>query len=307
MTHQLHLFDLAELNSAIATTEFAGHLHHLVTTPSTNSLALEAAHAGARHGVWIADQQTAGRGRGTHAWHSPAGTEDAPAGLYMTALVSPPIPMRSALRLSFTTAIAVQSAISSVFGFERPRQIDIRWPNDLILNGRKCGGILIETSAQPAPASGPAMLHYAAIGIGINLNQTTFPPELDPIATSLRKEMAGRELHGPAAHSGELFTRSVENSTKCRREPLAAAILIALDTELRRLATGNQQPTAGNLSQYSTWLTGKRVRVEATNSAPDGLPSYTGTTAGLDPQGFLLVKDDAGNLRTVLSGGLREP
>jgi BirA family biotin operon repressor/biotin-[acetyl-CoA-carboxylase] ligase len=57
------------------------------------------------------------------------------------------------------------------------------------------------------------------------------------------------------------------------------------------------------LSLYSTWLTGKRVRVEAR----DGVPSYTGTTAGLNPQGFLLVAGDDGQLHTVLSGGLREP
>jgi BirA family biotin operon repressor/biotin-[acetyl-CoA-carboxylase] ligase len=284
-------FNLAEVNSAIAGTEFHGWLMNFPTVPSTNSLALEAAHAGARHGVWIADEQTAGRGRGTHTWHSPAGIEDAPAGLYMTALVSPPIPMQSALRLSFTTAIAVQSAISSVFGFERPDEIDIRWPNDLLLNRKKCGGILIETAAPPAPASGPAMLHYAVIGIGINLNQLAFPPELDAIATSIRRELPGSS-HPP------------------RREPLAAAILIALDEEIRlmiRSWRGTNNRRDRDLTQFSTWLTGKRVRVEARDPAPpDPAPSYTGTTVGLDRNGFLLVKDDAGATRTVLSGGLRE-
>src|ERR1700733_8688483 len=131
-------FDLRAVEKAVAGTEFARHLHHLASVPSTNDLALAVARAGGRKGVWIADQQTAGRGRGSHRWHSAAGD-----GLYMTALVAPDIPMQSALNLSLRVAIAVQSAISSVFGFRAPDQIDIRWPNDLILNGRKVGGILI--------------------------------------------------------------------------------------------------------------------------------------------------------------------
>jgi BirA family transcriptional regulator, biotin operon repressor / biotin---[acetyl-CoA-carboxylase] ligase len=278
---QPHSFDLAELDAAIASTQFHGHVHHLVSTPSTNDLALEAAQKGARNGVWIADQQIAGRGRGAHTWHSTAGD-----GLYMTALVAPPIPMQNALALSMRVAIAVQFAIASTYGFRIREEIDIRWPNDLLLNGKKCGGILIDTASNPATPTRPATLRYAIVGIGINLNHTAFPPELEPIATSIRRES---------------FTRSVENSTKCRREPLAAAILIALDDHIRRLtqpATDNLQPAT-----LSTWIQGKRVRVEAR----DGHASYTGTTVGLNSQGFLLVAADDGQIRTVLSGGLREP
>jgi len=274
-------FDLSAVQQAIANTSFAGHITYLSTTPSTNDLALQVAHSGECHGVWIADEQTAGRGRGSHAWHSVPGD-----GLYMTALISPSIPMQSALGLSFTTAIAVQSAIASITGFHIRDQIDIRWPNDLLLNGRKCGGILIETSAQPVPihSPSPALLRYAVIGIGINVNHTIFPLELNPIATSLR-----RELPDP--------------SQPYRREPLAAAILVALDAELRAL-TSNLEPRTSNLSQYSSWISGKRVRVEACDDGPSG---YTGVTAGLDPHGFLRVNGDDGQLHVVLSGGLREP
>jgi BirA family biotin operon repressor/biotin-[acetyl-CoA-carboxylase] ligase len=285
------VFHLAEVESAIAVTAFAGCVHHLAATTSTNDLALKAAQRGERIGVWIADQQLAGRGRGAHTWHSPAGS-----GLYLTALAAPPIPMQSALTLSLRVAIAVQSAIVTVTGFKRPDQIDIRWPNDLLLNGKKCGGILIDTASNPATASQPARLRYAVIGIGINVNHTAFPPELDAIATSLRREY---------------FTRSVENGTKCsvengtkplRREPLAAAILVALDAELNQLAS-NLEPRTPDPAACSTWITGKRVRVEAR----DGVPGYTGVTAGLNPSGFLLVAGDDGTVRTVLSGGLREP
>jgi len=275
-------FDLDSVERKIAGTEFAGHLIHLATVASTNDLALRAAQAGARHGVWIADEQTAGRGRGGNTWHSAPGTPQEPAGLYMTALVSPPVPMQSALRLSFSVAIAVQSAIVSIAGFKRPDEIDIRWPNDLILNGRKCGGILIETAAMPVLSSGPAMLRHAVIGIGVNCNHATFPPEL--VATSLR-----RELPDP--------TQLVS------RVQLAAAILIALDAQLRALMPTNPQPVTGtppDLAQHSTWITGKRVHVDEGGG-------YTGTTAGLDASGFLLIAGDDGVLHTVLSGGLREP
>jgi BirA family biotin operon repressor/biotin-[acetyl-CoA-carboxylase] ligase len=201
--------------------------------------------------------------------------------------------MQSALRLSFRVALAVQSAIASTFGFRIREQIDIRWPNDLLLHGRKCGGILIDTASNPAAPPLPAMLRYAIIGIGINLNHTTFPPDLDPIATSLRRELPHPALSGPAP--------------PLRREPLAAAILIALDEEIRLMIRGwrgtNNRPDR-ELIQYSSWLQGKRVRVEARDDNHGG---YTGTTAGLNPQGFLLVAGDDGQLHTVLSGGLREP
>jgi BirA family biotin operon repressor/biotin-[acetyl-CoA-carboxylase] ligase len=272
-------FDLRAVEQTIANTEFAGHLTHLASVTSTNDLALDATKSGALHGVWIADEQTAGRGRGSHIWHSPEGD-----GLYMTALVAPSVPMQRALGLSFTTAIAAQSAIASVAGFRVRDQIDIRWPNDLLLNGKKCGGILIDTASNPATPTQPAMLRYAVLGIGINVNHRIFPPELDAIATSLR-----RELSNP--------------SQPLRREPLAAAILLALDAELRRL-TSHLAPRTSDPTQFSSWISGKRVRVETRDNHPGG---YTGITAGLNPSGFLLVHGDDGQLHTVLSGGLREP
>jgi len=277
-------FDLRAVEDAIASTEFAGHLHHVARTTSTSDLAQAAAQAGERHGVWFADEQTVGRGRGGHTWHSAPGE-----GLYMTALISPAVPMQSALSLSMQVAIAVQSAIASAAGFRRKDQIDIRWPNDLLLNGRKCVGILIDTASNPATSTQPAMLRYATLGIGINVNQTAFPPELESIATSLR-----RELPDP--------------SQPLRRESLAAAVLLALNEEIRRL-TAPISNDSRELTQFSSWISGKRVRVEARegNSNQPAPGGYTGITAGLDPSGFLRVNGDDGQPHTVLSGGLREP
>lgn len=282
MPNTAHRFDLDEVNRSVASTPFAGQIEHLHTTLSTNDLALKAAQSGKRIGVWIADQQIAGRGRGSHTWHSPAGS-----GLYMTALVAPSVAMQSALMLSLRVAVAVQSAIVETSPFARRDQIDIRWPNDLILNGRKCGGILIDTASNPARPDQPASLRYAIIGIGLNLNQTSFPSDLDDIATSLLREMP---------QPAEPF----------RREPLVAAILNALRAEIQNLAGCVPEAATCDCSDptlCSTWIQGKRVRVEPR----EGHPGYTGTTAGLNPQGFLLVNGDDGQQYTVLSGGLREP
>ena len=273
-------FNLTEVNAAVAGTEFSGHIRHLPTIPSTNDLALAAARAGTRIGVWIADEQTAGRGRGSHVWHSAKGE-----GLYMSALVSPAVPMQSVLQLSLRVAIAVQSAIASTVGFRIRDEIDIRWPNDLLLNGRKCGGILIDTAARSASGDHPAMLRHAVIGIGININHRKFPPPLDAIATSLR-----RELSQPAE--------------PLRREPLVAAILRALSAEMGALETGQPQQAIKDPSHYSSWISGKRVRIEA--RPRDHQTAFIGTTAGLDPQGFLRVLADDGQLRTILTGGLHE-
>ena len=115
---------------------FAGRVLHFPSVGSTNVLALEAAQAG-RGGVSVADEQTAGRGRGGHGWHSAYGD-----GLYVSALVTPALPMTMALWLSLATGLAAQAAIAEVTGLE----VDIRWPNDLLLDGRKCGGILVESA-----------------------------------------------------------------------------------------------------------------------------------------------------------------
>ncbi len=264
-------FDLAAVESAIAGTRFATHLHHLASTASTSDLALAAARDGEEHGVWIADEQTAGRGRGGHTWHSAPGD-----GLYVSVLLTTPIPISNGPAFSFATAIAAQAAIAAVTGFAPKEKIDIRWPNDLVLNTprgpRKCGGILIETAAANAT------LRYAILGIGINCNHSSFPPELEDLATSLRRE-------------------SADPSQTLSREALLSALLLALDREIKSW-TSDTEP-ARDPADFSSWVRGKRVRV-----TEDG--GYTGLTAGLLPDGFLKVTADDGSTRTVRSGGVRE-
>ena len=263
------------LRTALVGTRFPARLHHLPTAESTNTLLLEAAANGAPEGtLYLADAQTRGRGRGGHTWHSSPGPSGEPVGLYLSVLAKPALPLREALWISLATGLAVQSAVKTVTGLD----LDIRWPNDLLFTdpsgtSKKLGGILVETAVNPGE---DALLRYAVIGIGLNINHASFPPDLAAIATSLR--IATGQPHS--------------------RNALLVAILRALDLELTQLEA-HQPDLLTRFTAASTWVRGKRVDVPEQGG-------YTGTTAGLDPNGYLLVDADDQTQRTVLSGGVRE-
>jgi BirA family biotin operon repressor/biotin-[acetyl-CoA-carboxylase] ligase len=216
-------FNTAAVEEGLGGTRFAGQLMHFTSVGSTNQLALEAAQMGRRSGVWIADEQTAGRGRGGHEWHSAPGN-----GLYVSALVAPRIASSDGPRLSLATGLAAQLAVLETTGL----QMDLRWPNDLMFGERKCGGILVE-SALDAGA-----LRYAVVGIGINVLHQSFPDELRAVATSLR----------------------MESGSDYAREPLLAALLRALNRELTGLEQGSDA-LLERFSAASSWVNGKRVKV----------------------------------------------
>jgi BirA family biotin operon repressor/biotin-[acetyl-CoA-carboxylase] ligase len=174
--------------------------------------------------------------------------------------------------------VAVAVGIAEVAGMTA----DIRWPNDLLLKGRKCGGILVETAVAPAQDVEGAMLRYAVIGVGINVNHARFPAEIEALATSLRMESGG----------------------EVSREALLSALLRTLDEEIGLLVREHRGSMAGaglleRFTSASSWVRGKRVKVDEGGG-------YTGVTDGLDRRGFLLVDGDDGVLHTVLSGGVRE-
>jgi BirA family biotin operon repressor/biotin-[acetyl-CoA-carboxylase] ligase len=266
-------FNLKAVIAAVANTPFAGKVHHLASVGSTNALAVEAAQADAPHGsVWVADEQIAGRGRSNHDWHSVAGD-----GLYVSVLLRPEMALVDALWLSLATGLAAQAAISSVTGLIP----DIRWPNDLLISNKKCGGILVETSAFTSRPNTPPKLRYAVIGVGINVNHRSFPVELETVATSLRRE------------SGKLWAREqilIEFLRGLEKE------IVLLEAELREEQTG--PALLNRFAAASSWVSGKRVSV-------DEAGGYTGVTDGLDARGFLRVAGDDGVLHTVLSGGVR--
>jgi BirA family transcriptional regulator, biotin operon repressor / biotin---[acetyl-CoA-carboxylase] ligase len=259
--------DLDALQAGLAGTMFHGKLQLFPSIASTNTLAMQEGAKGAPHGsVYIAEEQTAGRGRGDHAWHS-----EPYAGLYVSALLRPQLAPADGLWLSLATGLAVQQAIENVTGLVT----DIRWPNDLLLDGRKVGGILLEMNAEAA------RIRYAVIGIGINVNHRQFPRELRPLATSLRLE------------------------TDCvpARQDLLLAVLECLAQETASLMQPETLTIACDavltrIEKRSSWIRGKRVIV-------DEAGGYTGVTVGLDKKGFLLVQTDGG-VRRVLSGGVRD-
>jgi BirA family transcriptional regulator, biotin operon repressor / biotin---[acetyl-CoA-carboxylase] ligase len=255
--------DKIELDAALAGTIFAGKLHFSPVTDSTNTDALQAARAGAPHGsVYFADEQTAGRGRGDHAWQSAAGE-----GLYVSVLLRPPMPANRLLLLPLTAGLAAVDAIRAVTGLE----VDLRWPNDLLIGPRKTGGILVESKTEGSHVA------FAVVGIGINVHQRSFASGLSTPATSL----------------------DLESGNRISRRPLLVALLKLLERETFALL----DPAAGEIipkrmEQASTWVRGRHVEVH-------GPQACTGVTAGLDEHGFLLVRT-ANGLVTVQTGGIRD-
>lgn len=259
--------ELAAIQNALAETLFAGKLQIFSTIGSTNTYAMQQGASGAQHGsVYIAEEQTSGRGRSDHAWHSEPG-----AGLYVSVLLRPHMVPADALWLSLAAGLAAQQAVENVTALVA----DIRWPNDLMFDSRKFGGILTEMNAEAT------RVRYAVIGIGLNVNHTRFPSDLSRLATSLRLET---------------------DRTVCRQD-LLIALLLNLQQELHSLLeTASLQDASRRilqrLAESSSWIEGKRVSVEESGG-------YTGVTAGLDARGFLRVRTTDG-VRTVLSGGVRE-
>jgi len=203
--------------------------------------------SGAPHGTAVvAERQTAGIGRHGHSWHSAASD-----GLYLSIILRLE---KAAPALTLALGLAVQRAIED----EAQVSVDLRWPNDLMLNDRKVGGILVQAETGA----------YVA-GIGVNVNQVSFPEELRSIATSLRMEMGGE-------HS---------------KERLMHRIL----AECLRFAALTKTETIRRFTQSSSWVSGKDVIVD---------DRIEGVTAGLDADGFLLVRTATGT-ETILAGGVR--
>ncbi len=246
-------------------TIFAEHLHHFYKIGSTNASAMGAAAEGAPEGtVFLAEEQTAGRGRGANTWQSQRST-----GIYCSVIVRPTLPPSEVLVLSLAAGLAVQAAIRQV---DSRVSADLKWPNDVLIDGKKVCGILTEMNAEAT------RVRYIVVGIGINVNQTSFPKELG--ATSLR----------------------LQTGSEWSRVELAAALLKSLDREYGRLLADSdaQQSILFRFAEHSSWVQGKAVRIDENGSI------FEGTTEGLDPRGFLQVRT-ANGLQTVLSGTVREP
>jgi len=252
------------VKGTIFASQNAKNIRHYYKIGSTNSEAMAAASEGAPEGsVFLAEEQLAGRGRGAHSWHSARS-----AGIYCSVILRPEMPPSDALLLSLAAGLAVRSAIVEVTQLPA----DLKWPNDLLLGGKKFCGILTEMNAEATA------VRHLVIGVGINVNQTKLPSELREIGTSLR----------------------IETGTEWSRVELCAALLKSLDREYRALLGDGAAARGSVLERFeanSSSVRGRKVRIE-----DDG--GLEGVTEGLDARGFLQVRTAEG-VRTVLSGTVR--
>ncbi len=233
-------------------------LSYFASLDSTMTEAARLAAAGAPAGTAvIAEEQSAGQGRLGRSWHSEPGS-----GLYVTVVLRPRMAAETLPALTLALGLAVAEAIARAADVA----CDLRWPNDVMLGGRKVAGILAQ-----------AVEGAALAGIGINVNHPAFPEELAGLAVSLRMA-TGRE------HS---------------REELLAELLPAVDRFAGMLAEGGVKPVLELFERRSSYARGKRVEVEQ----PGGL--VAGVTAGLNPQGFLRLRRDDGSEMLILAGGVR--
>jgi BirA family transcriptional regulator, biotin operon repressor / biotin---[acetyl-CoA-carboxylase] ligase len=272
--HDLLLPEL--LAPLVRNTIFSRNIYHWAEVESTNVLAAQSV-AAARAAdtlpegeVFLAEEQTAGRGRGNHSWYSERGT-----GIYCSVVLRPSIKAEDVLWLSLISAVAAQDAIREVTGAAS----DIRWPNDLLLNDKKFCGILTEVSTESD------RVNHAIVGIGINVNHEQFPDDLSKLATSLR----------------------LETGKQWSRLELTAALLKSLDREYRALVRAVHSPVPSSALRYemilkrvearSSYAYGKLVQVDENGG-------YSGVTDGLDARGFLRIRTKDG-LRMAISGSVR--
>jgi BirA family biotin operon repressor/biotin-[acetyl-CoA-carboxylase] ligase len=178
------------------------------------------------------------------------------------------MPPSDALIFSLAAGLAVRAAVAEI----APQlSVDLKWPNDLLLGGKKFCGILTEMNAEVT------RVRHLVVGVGINVNQMKFPAELREIATSLR----------------------LETGTEWSRVELCAALLKSLDREYRGLVedAGARGGILRRFEESSSSVRGRNVTFE-------GNGGLAGVTEGLDDRGFLRVRTAEG-LRTVLSGTVR--
>ena len=249
----------AEIKSLLHT-EWAGQeLFCFDEIDSTNTKAKELAELGYPSGTLVvADRQIAGRGRRGRSWDSPAGI-----GIFMTLLLKPDINPNNESMLTLVTALATAQAISDVTGAEAK----IKWPNDIVINGKKVCGILTEMSAQFD------YINHIVIGIGINVHNESFPEEIRETASSLLLES------GKRIHRADLIARFLER--------FEAGYAIFLQTE----------DLEGLMKDYNALLVNiqKQVRIL------DPKEPFEGKAIGITKRGELIV--DTWESRKLVSSG----
>ncbi len=262
MTQSIDLITLEKVKSYLHTKNLGATLYVLSTVDSTNDYCRHLLLEGAPHGtVVVANEQTAGKGRQGRVFHSPAG-----AGLYFSVVIKKKLELKNAYLLTACAAVATARAIDALYH----THTQIKWVNDLFLNGKKCCGILTES----AFSLESGQLEYAILGIGINIRNTreNMPPELREIVTSLEEETEGLSVY---------------------RSELLAAILYELEELLPNLVDRTF------LSEYRSrsFLLGKNVEL----IQDDGTHRRV-AAVDISNDCALVVRDRFGSVEAIHSG-----
>jgi BirA family transcriptional regulator, biotin operon repressor / biotin---[acetyl-CoA-carboxylase] ligase len=246
--------DLAWLRAQLPDRRIEWH----TTIGSTMTEGSLLAESGAPSGTLVgAEEQTAGQGRHGRSWHSEPGL-----GLYVSIILRRRFTPATLPVVTLALGLAVRDAILKTTDLA----CDLRWPNDVLIESKKCAGILtvLESSAIIA-------------GIGINLNHSGFPTELSGIATSLR--IASGRVHS--------------------REHLLLHLLSSVETHCDLLEKQGRAPVLETFARASSYVSGRRVCVDQDGSL------LRGTTAGLNDSGFLILRGDDGANNLIVAGGVR--
>lgn len=230
------------------------------TVDSTNNQARRLAEKGAPEGTLvIAETQTAGKGRRGRSWISPPGT-----GIWFSLILRPDILPAFAPMLTLVTALSVADAVEEVCHLPAK----IKWPNDIVLSGRKICGILTEMSAEAE------QVHYVVTGIGINANMKEFPEEIAKTATSLY----------------------LESGSPVRRSHVAAAVMRHMKTRYTEFLR------TSDLTGLERDYTARLVNLNQEVMVLDPAGGYRGVCLGIDDRGLLLVRRPEETVEKVMSG-----
>lgn len=250
----------AEIKSLMHTEWVAKEVLYFDTIDSTNTKAQELAEKGYPSGTLVvADKQESGKGRRGRSWVSPSGT-----GIFMTLMIKPDINPNNASMLTLVAALAVAKAITSVTGEEAM----IKWPNDIVVNGKKVCGILTEMNAQFD------YINHIVVGIGINVHNESFPEEISQMASSLMIEAGGKRFH-----RAQIIAETMSYFEKYYDTFLKTQDLSALVREYDKLLVNRN----------------KSVRVL------DPKEPFDGKAMGITPKGELIV--DTWESRKLVSSG----
>lgn len=249
-----------ELESLMETRWAGSRIYYYPETDSTNIRIRQLADEGAPHGTLaVADMQTAGRGRRGRTWESPAGSS-----IYMSILLRPDLMPSAAPSLTLAMACSVAEGIMDC----EDVNVQIKWPNDVIINGRKLVGILTEMSTQVD------YIEHVTIGVGINVNMTEFPDSIRETATSLQ----------------------IETGHKVKRAKLIAAVMKRFEADYEIfMKTGD---LTGLIEKYSGMLVNRDRDVRVLGAKE----TYTAHALGIDRSGELIVRREDGTEEKISSG-----